>query len=310
MSRAPTDPTSGGGPATFLRPRLGWRARIGAWKRAILRHPLALAVLRVQRAYESGGGGVAAAGLAFFAFFSVVPSMLLFTSLLGLLIEDLDARRDLVDMVVAQVEPLRAVVDGVVDGLAEGARTGTLLGLLGLVWGASGFYGALQGAMERVIPGPGARDLVRTRVLGIVAVGVILASMIGAVAATIGVPLVAERLALDVTLLGLVVAPVVACGVAALACLLVYVSVPPNGPGARQAALPALLAGTAIGLLTSLFGILAPFLVRSFLALGVVGGVFIALAWFNLVFRILLYGAAFARLRRDQARATQGPPTL
>jgi len=310
LSGEDTDPPPRGGLSGFLRPRLGWRARLGAWQRAVMRHPLALAALGVQRAYERGGGGVIAGGLAFFAFFSVVPSLLLFTSVLGLLIEDLDVRRGLVDSLVAQVEPLRQVADAVVGGLADSARTGTLLGLLGLLWGASGFYLALQGAMQRVFPGPATRDFVRTRVLGVLAVGIILASMIAAVLATIVVPLVTTWFAIDLGPLSALLAPVVASAVATLACLLVYVAVPPHGPSLRQAALPALMAGGAIGLLTSLFGAVAPFLVRSFLTLGVVGSVFIALAWLNLVFQILVYGAAFARVRRDRDRAGAGPPTL
>ncbi|CAN5786479.1 hypothetical protein BH23CHL8_BH23CHL8_23770 [soil metagenome] len=275
-----------------------------------MRHPLARAGMSVQRAYDRGGGGVIGAGMAFFAFFSVVPSLLLFTSLLGLLVEDVDVRRDLIDTVVAQVEPLRAVADAVVEGLAESARTGSVLGLLGLIWGASGFYGALQGAMQRVFPGPATRAFARTRILGIVAVGLILASMIAAVVATIAVPVITTRFAIDLGQVSLFLAPLVACGVATLACLLVYVAVPPDGPSLQQATLPALLAGGAIGLLTSLFGALAPFLVRSFLALGVVGSVFIALVWFNLVFQILVYGAAFARVRRDRDRAAARPPSL
>jgi membrane protein len=275
-----------------------------------MRHPLALAALAIQRAYERGGGGVIAGGLAFFAFFSVVPSLLLFTSVLGLLIEDLDVRRGLVDTLVEQLDPLREVARAVVDGLADSARTGTLVGLLGLLWGASGFYGALQGAMQRVFPGPSTRDFARTRIMGVLTVGIILASMISAVAATIVMPLVTTWFAIDLGPVSLLLAPVLACGVATLVALLVYVAVPPDGPSLRQAVLPAVIAGVAIGLLTWLFGALAPYLVRSFLALGVVGSVFIALAWLNLVFQILVYGAAFARVRRDRERAAAGPPTL
>ena len=65
-----------------------------------------------------------------------------------------------------------------------------------------------------------------------------------------------------------------------------------------------------IGLLTSLFGLVAPLLVRQWLTLGIVGSVFISLIWFNLVFQALIYGAAFARLRRDRDRARHEPPSL
>jgi uncharacterized BrkB/YihY/UPF0761 family membrane protein len=67
--------------------------------------------------------------------------------------------------------------------------------------------------------------------------------------------------------------------------------------------------GLATGLFTSLFGWIAPLLVRQWLALGIVGSVFIALVWLNLVFQALIYGAAFARLNRDRDRRT-APPVL
>jgi uncharacterized BrkB/YihY/UPF0761 family membrane protein len=87
-------------------------------------------------------------------------------------------------------------------------------------------------------------------------------------------------------------------------------AIPPDGPTFRQAFWPAVVSGTIIGLLTSLFGLIAPLLVRHWVTLGTVGSVFIALIWFNLVFQVLLLGAAFARIRRDRDRTRNGPPRL
>jgi uncharacterized BrkB/YihY/UPF0761 family membrane protein len=121
------------------------------------------------------------------------------------------------------------------------------------------------------------------------------------------VPLVAEACSLDFVNLGAAVAVLATIVVASLAVMLVYVAVPPDGPTLRQALWPAVIVGTAVGLFTALFGLIAPYLVRQWLALGIVGSVFIALVWFNLVFQALLYGAAFARLRRDRQRQEDNP---
>jgi uncharacterized BrkB/YihY/UPF0761 family membrane protein len=51
-------------------------------------------------------------------------------------------------------------------------------------------------------------------------------------------------------------------------------------------------------------------LVRHWLTLGIVGNVFIALIWLNLTFQALVFGAAFARLRRDRDRMRSGRPRL
>ena len=215
------------------------------------------------------------------------------------------------------------MVSVVIDGLADSGRTGTIIGVIGLLWGASGFYGALQDAMQRMFPGPSSRGLLQTRVRGIVTVVLILGSMLIAVVLLFAVPLVSEWLAarcgeLDTSVLALVaqacavdfgevgaaIVIVATMAVAFLAALAVYVLVPSHGATLRQAFWPALVVGLLVGGLTSLFGWIAPLLVRQWLALGIAGSVFIALIWLNLVFKALLYGAAFARLNRDRARRT------
>ncbi len=136
-------------------PVLGWRGRFEALQRAVLRTPPLLAVMDVMRAYDRGGGGMLAGALAYFGFFTVVPALLLFVGLLGVLVEDAALRERLVQGLVDQLDPIREVAAEVINGLADNGRTGTVVGVLGLLWGASGFYGALQGAMQRMFPGPG-----------------------------------------------------------------------------------------------------------------------------------------------------------
>jgi membrane protein len=322
-------PQGRGGTGERDAPVLGWRGRLEALQRAVLRQPIAVGVMDIMRAYDRGGGGMLSAGLSYFALFTVVPALLLFVSLLGVLVESRELRNQLVSALVDQLDPIRDVAMVVIDGLADSGRTGTIIGVIGLLWGASGFYGALQGAMQRMFPGPGTRDFLQTRVRGVLAVVLILGSMLGAVVLIFILPLVTEWLtarcrdlvglqapliaqacAIDLAGIGGVVAVLATMAIAFLAALLVYVAVPPDGPSLHQALWPAVVVGVLIGLLTSLFGWIAPLLARQWLALGIAGSVFIALVWFNLVFQVLLYGAAFARLRRDRARTLSGPPLL
>lgn len=305
-------------------PVLGWRGRLDALLRAIMRTAPVRAVMDVTRAYDQGGGGMLAGALAYFAFFSLVPALLLFVSLLGVVIEDEILRDDLTDTLVNQLDPIRDVAVVVVDGLADSGRTGTLVGVLGLLWAGSGFYGALQGAMQRMFPGPGGRDFFRTRLNGVITVVLVLATLIIAVAVVFALPLVTEWLdrrcrelrslevpvvdgfcAIDFVQISAAVAVVGAMGIAFTAVLVIYLAIPTDGPSFRQAFWPAVLVGLAIGGLTALFGWIAPLIVRHWLTLGIVGSVFIALIWLNLVFQALVYGAAFARLRRDRDRVRQ-----
>lgn len=270
-----------------------------------------------------------AGALAYFAFFTMVPALLLFVGLLGILVEDQSLRQELIDSLVNQVEPVTDLAHFIVDSLADTGRLGTVVGIVGLLWGASGFYGALQGAMQRMFPGPGGRDFVHTRVRGIVTVVFILGSMLTAVFLLFVLPLLADwkddvcrslagldnglivnLCAIDLVRIGWAIGVVGAMGIAFLVALVVYVAVPPDGATVRQAFWPAVVVGISIGLLTSLFGVLAPFLVRQWHGLGLVGSVFVALVWLNLVFQALVYGAAFARIRRDRDRLGQRPPRL
>ncbi len=161
----------------------------------------------------------------------------------------------------------------------------------------------------------------RTRLRGLLTVALILAGLLAAVVAIVAVPVVRQWLAarcvdlsgldlpileqacaIDVASVSTLVAIAATMVVAGSVALIVYVVIPPDGASLRQAGLPAVLVGVAIGLFTSAFAWLAPLLVRQWLTLGIVGSVFISLIWFNLVFQALVYGAAFARLRRDEER--------
>jgi membrane protein len=294
-----------------------------------MRQSAVASLLDITRAFDRSGGGMLAGALAYFGFFTLVPALLLFVGLLGILIEDRALRAQLIDGLVDQIDPVADVARFIVTDVADTGRIGTVIGIVGLLWGASGFYGALQGAMQRLFPGPGGRDFLNTRIRGVVTVVFILGSMLAAVVVVFALPLLTDALndrctrvqesasavirdicSIDLVQIGGVIQLVGVIGVAILAALVVYVAVPPNGPTLRQALLPAIIAGTGIGLFTALFGLVAPYLVRQWLTLGLVGSVFIALIWFNLVFQALVYGAAFARVRRDRDRLRDGPPHL
>jgi membrane protein len=314
-------PPDGSGSPHRSRPDLGWRLRLEALQRSILRRPRVLAVRDVMRAYDQSGGAMLSAALSYFAFFTLVPSLLLFVSVLGLLVESSDLRAELIAGLVDRIGPIRDVATAVIDGLSGSGRTGTIIGVLGLLWGASGFYGALQDALQRMFPGPTSRGLLPTRIRGVLTVVLILGSMLAAVVLVFAVPIISEWLTagcrtrtgsplplvaqacdVDFGTIGAAVAVVATMAVAFLAALAVYVMVPSHGATFRQAFWPALIVGLLIGAFTSLFGWVAPLLVRQWVALGIVGSVFIALVWLNLLFQALIYGAAWARLNRDRDR--------
>jgi membrane protein len=287
-------------------PRWSFRDRLGALERRIRRWPPARGLLAVLDAYNAAGGGLLASGLAFSALFATVPGLLLLVSVLVVVVGDPVTQERAIEWIIEQVPPLADVAQAIVDNLAQGARVGTIVGGILFLWGASGFYLALEGAMQRLFPGPGRVDPIRSRIRGVVAVLLIVGAVLVAFVASSTLTVLARLVDLPGVEVLPFVTPLLTIIGGILVTLFTYILVPPDPPGVRAAFLPAVLAGTAIGVLTALFGLFAPLLVQGFLGLGVIASVFIALVWFNWVFQFLLYGGAFARMRRDQERTRRG----
>ena len=282
--------------------RLSIRERVGAVERRVRRTPPVRVLMSVMDSYNAAGGGLLASGLAFSALFAVVPGLLLLVSVLVIVGDDA-LRTQVIDCVIAQVPPLKDVATSVVDSVADSARVGSIIGFIGFVWGASGFYLAIDGAINRFFPAQRGRDPVMGRVRGVIATAVVVLAVLGAFAASATVSVVNTFLHINADGLLPFLSPLLAVGIAWLVCLACYLLLPVRPPHWRAALIPALVAGTAIGLLTSLFGLLTPVLVQGFLSLGVIASVFIALVWLNWLFQALLLGAAYARQRDVQARS-------
>lgn len=284
-------------------PRLSLQERVGAVERRIRRLPPVRGLLAVMDAYNTAGGGLLASGLAFSALFAIVPGLLLLVSVLVIAVDDPQTRADVIAWVIERVPPLETVARGIVDNLANGARVGSVVGFVGFVWGASGFYLAIDGAINRFFPASRGRDPVMGRVRGVVAVAIVVFAVLAAFATSVGVSVVVTFLGLHLDGLLPIVSPLVALVVAWAVCLACYLLVPVQPPAWRVAVRPAFIAGTFIGLLTSFFGALAPLLVAGFQGLGVIASVFVALVWLNWTFQGVLLGAAYARSRDIQARS-------
>jgi len=285
--------------------RLSIQERVGALERRLRRMPPVRVLMSVMDAYNAAGGGLLASGLAFSALFAVVPGLLLLASVLVILVDDEPTRVAVIDWVIERVPPLKDVATEVVDRVASSARIGSIVGFIGFVWGASGFYLAIDGAINRFFPAQRGRDPIVGRIRGFIAVAVVVAAVLMAFVTSGAISFLATVLGIRADGLLPIVSPLVAIGAGWLVCLACYLLVPVRPPSWRAALPPALIAGTAIGLLTSLFGALAPVLVSGFTGLGVIASVFVALVWLNWLFQAILLGAAYARARDVHGRAQQ-----
>ncbi|MBA2275274.1 MAG: YihY/virulence factor BrkB family protein [Chloroflexi bacterium] len=292
-------------------PGLSLRDRLGVLKRRALRDPRVAEIQAVTSAVGEASGGLLAAGLAFNALFAIIPALLFMIGLLGFLIGDPARAQEIVESLVDRVPAVADLADAVLDQLVAGRGAFSVVGIVGVAWGASGFYGSLDETMRRMFPGGAPRSIIAQRIRGVVAVFGLVGAALAAVIATSVVSLLDAVLILPEGIEWIrVLSTILMIVVFILVVLFTYLVVPTASPPLRAALPPALVAGVGIGLLTALFSLLAPFLVGRLSGLGLLATVFGALVWLRLIFEMLVYGAGWARIRRDRTRRKSTTPTL
>ncbi|MBA2254912.1 MAG: YihY/virulence factor BrkB family protein [Chloroflexi bacterium] len=261
---------------------------------------------------DDAGGGLLAAGLAFSALFALLPALLTLVGIAGFLIEDPERRAALIASLVARVPPLAGPISDSLEKLVNDRAPFSIIGILGLAWGASNFYGGLDTAMARLFPGGRLHDFIEQRIRGLIALIGLITAALGTVAVGSVWSIVETTFASGNELfLWRLVGPGLTVVVMILATLLTYRFVPTAPPGWRAAFKPAIVAGLAIGLLTSAFTLIAARIVGVLAVFGVLAALFGALIWLSYVFQVLIWGAAWARVRRDEEsmrKAAEPPP--
>ena len=258
--KAPPTPPAPGNPLARAQ------AWVQATDRRLRRVPLVPSIQAILDTYNAAGGGITSSGLAYGALFAVIPGLLLIVSLLIIGVDNPEARQQAIDWITIQVPPLEQFAKEIVASVTKQARVGTVLGLVLFIWGASGFYLGLEGAMERLFPGPKRRDPIIGRRAGRGRGGGGRWGGAGDVRGQLvrgGMGPRRHRQRSSTR-----PCPDHAAGgdrrSASLVTLVVYLLVPADGPGWRAAWAPALAAGIGIGLLTSLFGLVSTYLVAGF----------------------------------------------
>ena len=250
------------------------------------------------------GAPLFSGALAFNAMFAILPGLMLLSGLLGFVIADEATREQLLADLIEKIPPLEKVFENSLAGVVQERGSLTIIGFFGLLWGASNFYNAIDDVMRRMFTGSKPRDIVEKRLRGVLTVVILMLLFAGTVlmSGTWTVIVASVDGLLGANLLLTIGGPVVFSLLCILSVWLTFRLVPTAPPTWHEARLPVVLTGTAIGLLTSLFSVLAPLLVSGLAAFGVLASVFGAFVWLNLSFQLLLWGAAWTRFRRDRYR--------
>jgi YihY family inner membrane protein len=118
--------------------------------------PLAFVVAVVKK-YGDDNGGALASNLAYSAFVSIFPLLLILTTILGLVTAyNPSIRTDVLNAVAGQVPLIGHTLTGSVQELKRSSAIGLIIGFVGLIWGASGLAQSGLFTMEQVwnLPGP------------------------------------------------------------------------------------------------------------------------------------------------------------
>jgi membrane protein len=265
--------------------------------------PAVRTLLATLTTYDRAGGGLIAAGLAYAALIALLPGMLLVLSIFAILISDVATRERIVSLIAEAVPPLEDVVRTAFEQVSAGAVPTGILAFIGLLWGASRFYAALDYAFTRVFHSARPRNEIQRTLRGVFLVGVVVMIPLLALLAGTIVGWVAELVPNETELPGWLRGDLaLALHLASYAMfvgvvLLVLRFVPAERVATRALLVPGVAVGLALGLFTQLFSFLAPLLTHVAAIYGTFLAAFAVLAWMSISFNVLLLGACWTRVR-------------
>jgi YihY family inner membrane protein len=143
-------------------------------------------VFGVVKKYGDDNGGVLVSNLAYSSFIALFPLLLVMITVLGLAASvDAAFRQDVINAVANQVPQIGSQLTGNVHQLRRSSVIGLIIGLIGLVWGATGLAQAGLFTMEQVwnLPGPARPGYLQRlgralEFLGVLGVGVIATTLL------------------------------------------------------------------------------------------------------------------------------------
>jgi membrane protein len=274
----------------------------------LLERPWVITIRAVFDLYGRAAGGLLANGLAFTALFAAIPSTLLVLGVAGWAAAgDVKIQEQLTDALVSAFPPLSNLIRSAVDAVTDGAALTSLIGLIGLIWTVSQFFGSVDVAFARIYAGERERGALWRTVRGVLVVGALVAIVVGMIV-LLGLAAVVdaaggERGPLVDIAAGVLGSPVVIILAASVAVVLAYRFLPPSPPTWRSIVLPAVVVAVVLLIFSQVFGFLVPRLVGVAELAGPLASGFVALAWLSFSFQALLLGATWVRVR-DEGRGS------
>lgn len=151
---------------------------VDSWQRS---HAAAAVPVAVLKKFGDDRASSLAALMAYYAFFSLFPLLLVFVSVLGFVLEgDPSLQEDIIDSTLARIPVIGAQLDDEVAPLT-GSTVGLAVGLAGALWAGLGVTLALGRAFQELwdVPRLDQRGPIRSRAYGVAALVVLAAVLVG-----------------------------------------------------------------------------------------------------------------------------------
>jgi membrane protein len=256
-------------------------------------------IRQVFQNFNQARAGEAAASMAYYAFFSLFPLLLLLSSILGYFLSSGTNRVDIVSYVTRIVPIQEHFIQQTLLAILKARNAVGVIGLLGLIWSASGAFSALAININRAWSVSDERSFFADRLLAVGMIAVIIlvliiiliASSLMSLLPNFNIPLLGS-FSIYYTFLWKALIRLVPWAIACLVFYLLYKLLPTTYVEPRAALWGALVAGIAWETLTSLFTwYLGSGLANYQAVYGSLGTIVGLLTWIYLSAWITLFGA-------------------
>ncbi|MEI7745849.1 MAG: YihY/virulence factor BrkB family protein [Chloroflexota bacterium] len=269
----------------------------------VLEVPIVRTLVATLEVYDTAGGGLVANGLAYAALFAMVPGLLLVLSVVGLVVADPAAQKQIVEAIVNAFPPLQGFAQAAFAQVSAGAVPTGIVAIVGLLWGSSRFYAALDVALSRVFHKERRRNELERGVRGILVSIVFVALPLLVVILGSVISWLMDLAPRDTQVQGAIRtllqlgSPVGSSILFIGGTVLVYRYVPPVRVPMRTLWVPSVAIGLIVGGFTQLFVFIAPRMLGWASLFGALVAVFAVLVWLSISLNVLLIGACWARVR-------------
>lgn len=266
--------------------------------------------------YTYDNGNILAAALAYYTLFSIFPLILGLVAIASFFLPENGARDNFVQGIAAQFPGSARFIETTVEQVIAGRGAATVVATLGLVWSASGVFGALTLSLDRITGSRKPRGLIASTLLalglvfgvGILFIISLVASTLLSVTFTTQIPVISMRL-IDVPLLYPLVGLVVPLVITFFAFGFLYHFVPSEHPAWHNVWAGAALAAIAFEIAKQVFAFYLSAIANFNAVYGSIGAVIGLLAWAYYASIVILIGAEFnavltRRLPPSQAKDT------